>query len=107
METLRKGISDTVNELNKLIRLAEDPVQETRLRQLRRIYYLLWEEVIRKEIDRNTADYQAALTSLQQAHATIEAAKRDIAKIAEAIDTAVAAAKAVNKIVDFGFDMLT
>lgn len=107
METLREGISDTVNELNKLIRLAVDPVQETRLRQLRRIYYLLWEEVIRKEIDRNTADYQAALTSLQQAHETIETAKRDIAKIAEAIDTAVAAAKAVNKIVDFGFDMLT
>jgi hypothetical protein len=106
MESLRKGISDTVNELNKLLRLTSDPEQETRLRQLRRIYYLLWEEVIEKEIDKNTADYKAALDSLDLAHDTIETAKRDIKKIAEAIDKAVAAAKAVNKIVDFGFDML-
>jgi hypothetical protein len=107
METLREGISDTVNELNKLLRSATDPAQESRLRQLRRIYYLLWEEVIATEIDRTTTDYQEALTSLKQAHRTIEAARRDIARIAEAIDTAVAAAKAVNKIVDFGFDLLT
>jgi hypothetical protein len=106
MESLRKGISDTVNELNKLLRLTSDPEQETRLRQLRRIYYLLWEEVIEKEIDKNTADYKAALDSLDLANETIETAKRDIKKIAEAIDKAVAAAKAVNKIVDFGFDML-
>ena len=106
METLREGISDTVNELNKLIRITQDPEQITKLRNLRRIYFMIWEEVIKQDIDKNTAEYKEALDSLDHAHQTIESAMQDIAKISASIDMAVTAAKAVNKIVKFGFDML-
>jgi hypothetical protein len=106
MDTLREGLSDTVNELNKLLLVTQDPVEETRIRQLRRIYFNLWEEVILKEIDRHTAAYKEALGCLDQAHQTIETAKRDIAQVAAAIELAATAAKAVDRIVNLGFGLL-
>lgn len=106
METLRLGISDTVNELNKLLRITRVCEEETQIRQLRRIYYNLWEEVIEQEINKNTSQYKEALEALAKAQQTIEVAKTDIGKVADAINYAVIAAKAVDKIVNLGFNLL-
>jgi hypothetical protein len=106
METLRGNISDTVNELNKLLRKTTNPEQEEKIRKLRRIYFTLWEEVIKQEIDSKTHEFKEAIDSLKAARDVAIEAKEDLEKIAEAIDKAVAAARAVDSIVKLGIDLL-
>lgn len=105
METLRGNISDTVNELNKLLRETTDPEEEQKIRKLRRIYFALWEEVIEQEIDSRTPEFKEAIDSLKIARDAAIEAKEDIQKVAEAIDRAVSAAKAVDRIVKLGIDL--
>jgi uncharacterized protein YnzC (UPF0291/DUF896 family) len=104
METLRKNISDTVNELNKLLKETTDPEEEEKLRKLRGIYFKLWEEVIKQEIDNGTQEFKEAIDSLKVARDAAVQAKEDLQKVAEAIDRAVSAAKAVDRIVKLGID---
>lgn len=106
METLRGNISDTVNELNKLLIKTTDPEEEEKLRKLRGIYFALWEEVIKQEIDSKTQEFKEAIDSLRAARDAAIQAKENLEKIAEAIDKAVAAAKAVDSIVKLGIDLL-
>jgi hypothetical protein len=105
METLRRNISDTVNELNKLLKETTDPEEEEKLRKLRGIYFALWEEVIKQEIDNRTQAFKEAIDSLKVAHDAAVQAKEDLQKVAEAIDRAVSAAKAVDRIVKLGIDL--
>jgi hypothetical protein len=105
METLRVTISDTVNELNKLLRETTDAEEEQKIRKLRRIYFALWEEVIEQEIDSRTPEFKEAIDSLKIARDAAIEAKEDIQKVAEAIDRAVSAAKAVDRIVKLGIDL--
>lgn len=104
--TLRSGISDTVNELNKLLLKTLNPEEEAHLRKLRRIYFALWEEVIKQTIDNRTFEYKDALEALSIAENSLEKAKSDIEGIADAINKAVLAAKAVDKIVKLGINLL-
>ncbi len=106
MDTLRRWISDTVNELNKLLRMTTDVDEEKRLRRLIRIYFALWEEVIKQDIDNGSYKFKDAIEALKQACSTIEKVSKDIAQIADAINKAVSAAKAVDKVVKLGIDLL-
>ena len=106
METLRGNISDTVNELNKLLLRTTDPEEEERLRKLRGIYFALWEEVIKQEIDKRTHEFREAIDSLKAAHDAAVQAREDLQKVAEAINRAESAAKAVDRIVRLGIDLL-
>ena len=106
MSTLRTNISDAVNELNKLLRQTRDPEEESKLRRLRRFYFALWEEVIKQEIDSSTPDFKDAIEELGLAHKAALAAKEDVQKVADAINRAVSAAKAVDKVVKLGIDLL-
>ena len=106
MATLRTGLSDAVNELNKLLRATKDPDMEARIRKLRRIYFALWEEVIRQDIDNQTHEFKDAIEQLSAAHKAVLEAKKDVEKVAKAINTAVSAAKAVDKVVKLGIDLL-
>lgn len=106
MATLRSGISDTVNEINKLLLKTLDPAEEARLRRLRRIYFTLWEETIRQEIDNRTPDFKDAIEALTIAEKFLEKSRSDIEEVADAINKAVIAAKAVDKIVKIGVDAL-
>ena len=105
-DTLRGSLSDAVNEIHKLIELAPDEETEELLRRQRRIYFALWEEVIKQEIDRTTPLYRDAIESLQAAESAANDAKADIRKVADAINKAAAAAKAVDKIVQVGIKYL-
>jgi hypothetical protein len=104
--TLRSGISDAVNELNKLLLNTRDPEAEAQLRKLRRIFFALWEEVIRQIIDNQTYEYKEALEALSIAENYLKKARSDIEEIADAINKAVLAAKAVDKIVNLGIKLL-
>jgi DNA-binding transcriptional regulator GbsR (MarR family) len=107
MKTLRESIVNTINELNKLMLKTKDPDEEKKIRKLRKIYFSLLEEVIEQKIKRNTAEFKTALESLEMAYKEAKAAKKDINKIKTAIDKAVSAAKALDKVVKFGFELLT
>jgi hypothetical protein len=104
--TLRNGISDTVNILNKLLLQTLTPDEEVQLRKLRRIYFALWEEVIEQEIDNQTHEFNDAINSLSSAEQVLESARSDITKVAEAINQATIAAQAVDGIVKLGFDLI-
>lgn len=106
MATLRSGISDTVNVLNKLLLETIDPEKEARIRKLIRIFFTLWEEVIKQEIDNSTYEFKDAIEALSIAEQYLEKAKSDIEKIADGINKAVIAAKAVDKVVNLGIDLL-
>lgn len=106
MDTLRTGLSDAVNELNKLLRATQDPDSEARIRRLRRIYFALWEEVIRQDIDSQTLEFKDAIGQLAAAQEAASEAKKDAEKVAKAINIAVSAAKAVDKVVKLGVDLL-
>jgi hypothetical protein len=105
-ETLRRYLSDVVNEIHKLIELAPDEQTEALLRRQRSDYFALWEEVIKQDIDQRTPLYRDALRSLKAAAKAARAAKADIAKVAKAINQAAAAAKTVDKIVQLGIKSL-
>lgn len=104
--SLRGLLSDAVNELNKLLLATRNPDEESKIRKLTRIYFALWEEVIKQELDRSTKAFKDAIEELKQSKEATEEAKKDIEKIATAINRAVAAAKAVDKVVKLGIDLL-
>lgn len=103
--TLRSSLSDTVNELNKLLLLTTDPDEEKKLRRLRRDYYSRWEEVIEASLDSTTEEFRAALSELKKAKQAVEEAKENVAKVASAIERLVKAAKAVDKVLGIVLDM--
>ncbi len=105
MDTLRTGLSDAVNELNKLLRTTNDVDLEARIRRLRRIYFALWEEVIRQDIDNDTHEFKGAIDQLAAAQKTASDAKNNVENVAKAINAAVSAAKAVDQVVKLGIDL--
>jgi hypothetical protein len=105
MVTLRGTLGDAINELNKLLLKTSDPEEEKKIRKLRRIYFALFEEVIKQEIKSGTREFKEAIDALEIAREEAVEAKKDIAKIAEAIKKAVAAARAVDRIVNVGIDL--
>lgn len=107
MATLRGTIIDTINEFNKLIPLTTDPDEKTKLRQLRRFYFNLLDEVVEQELDSNTDEFKEAISMLQDAQATIAEAKKDIAKVAEVINLLHKGARAVDRVVKIGIGFVT
>lgn len=105
-ETLRGNLSDTINELNKLLLLSVSEEEDKRLRQLRRVYKNLWEETILKDLQANSAELQSAIASLQEARQAAVEAVEDSQKVTGAIEKAIKAAKTVDKIVQTGMDLL-
>jgi hypothetical protein len=104
-DTLRSNLSDAVNEINKLIATTTDPDQLRQLHCLREFFFDLWEAVIKQDIDNTTQLYLTSITLLQQSEAAAKAAQADMAKVADAINKAVAAAKAVDKVVQLGLNI--
>lgn len=98
--TLRGGLSDLVNELNKLRNNIGDSDQQDSIQKILRILFMLWEEVIYQQIDSNTSAYETALSSLGDAEKAAKYAIEDIGKVADAINSAAKAAKAVDKVVN-------
>lgn len=99
MPTLRTTLSDTVNELNKLLLASNDPAEIDSIRKLRRLYMALYDEVIEQQIQNNTPEFSQAIAELQAAEAACRDAVADLKKTAAAISKVVSAAKAVDKVI--------
>ena len=106
-EPLRENLGEALNEIHHLIEVAPDEETEAKLREQRRIYFALWEAVLKQKIDQTTPAYLEALKSLRAATTAAQEAKMNIEKLAAAIKKTGAAARLVDKIVQIGIKSLT
>jgi hypothetical protein len=97
--TLRGGLSDLINTLNKLRNNTNDPEVADEIQKKLQILFALFEEVIRQEINSETVAFAKATAALADAERAAKEALEDLGKTAKAIRKAVKAAKAVDKIV--------
>lgn len=104
--TIRSGISDVVNVLNKVRNNTTVAQEQIDLQKLINVLFILWQQVILDQISRTDADYKAAIKSLNDAEKIAKAALQDLKQVAEAIKAATAAAKAVDKVVNFAIKLL-
>jgi septal ring factor EnvC (AmiA/AmiB activator) len=104
--TIRSGISDVVNVLNKVRNNTTVAQEQIDLQKLINVLFILWQQVIFDQLDRTDADYKAAIKSLNDAEKSAKAALKDLKQVAEAIKAATAAVKAVDKVVNFAIKLL-
>ncbi len=70
------------------------------------IYFVLWQQVILDQMNKNDPDYKAALEELDDAEAAAKAALNDLDKVVDAIDAATEAAQAVDKVVNLAVKII-
>lgn len=104
--TIRSGISDLVNVLNKVRNNTTVAQEQIDLQKLINVLFILWQQVIFDQLDKKTQDYKDAISSLNDAEKEAKAALKDLGKVANAIKTATSAAKAVDKVVKFAIKLL-
>ena len=104
--TIRSGISDLVNVLNKVRNNTTVAQEQIDLQKIINALFILWQQVIFDQLDKTAADYKAAIKSLNDAEKIAKGALKDLDKVADAIKTATAAAKAVDKVVNFAIKLL-
>jgi hypothetical protein len=105
-KTIRSGISDLVNILNKVRNNTTVAQEQIDLQKLINALFILWQQVIFDQLDKTTQDYKNAIQSLNDAAKEAKGALKDLNKVADAIKTATAAAKAVDKVVKFAIKLL-
>jgi folylpolyglutamate synthase/dihydropteroate synthase len=99
-DTLRSGIGDLVNDLNKVRNNTTNAQQQQDLQKILNVLFMLWQQVIVDTLDANDAKYKTALASLNDAEKSAQQAVGDMSKVANAIATATTAAKALDKVVN-------
>ncbi len=94
-------ISQLIDELDDLIVAATDPLQQAQLRKLRDALDAMNDQAVHQLFDATSQQFTDACTALKSATAAATIATSDLTKVAGAINTAVAAANAVDKLVGF------
>ncbi len=105
-DTIRSGISDLVNVLNKVRNNTTVAQQQIDLQKIIGVLFVLWQQVIYDTLDKKDADYKAAIKSLGDAEKVATTAQSDLKKVEDAIRAATAAAKAVDKVVNLAIKLL-
>jgi hypothetical protein len=103
--TIRSGISDLVNELNKVRNNTTVAQEQIDLQKIINVLFILWQQVIFDQLDKTKANYKAAIAALNDAAKTAKTAFKDLEKVSDAIKDATAAAKAVDKVVKFAIKL--
>jgi hypothetical protein len=103
--TIRGGISDTVNKLNKLRSNTIIPEEQIRLQKIINIYFFLWQQVIYDQLDSSAQAYKDAIKALKTAEKAADDALAGIKSVAEAIDSAAKAAQVIGSIIGTVIDI--
>lgn len=103
--TIRSGISDVVNELNKVRNNTTVAQQQIDLQKIINILMILWQQVIYDQLDKTNEDYKSAITSLNDAEKVAKSAIKDLNKVTDAIEMATKAAKAIDKVIQFAIKL--
>lgn len=104
--TIRSGISDLVNILNKLRNNTTVASEQIELQKLINLFFVLWQQVIVDQLDSNTQAYKSAIDSLNVAEQCAKTALSDVEGITKAIESATKAARTVDSIVKFAVKLL-
>jgi len=105
-KTIRSGISDLVNVLNKVRNNTTVAQEQIDLQKSINVLFILWQQVIIDQLDKTTQDYKDAIQSLNDAEKVAKTALKDLNKVTDAIKTATVAAKSVDKVVKFAIKLL-
>ncbi|MFQ2412140.1 hypothetical protein [Aeromonas hydrophila] len=97
--TIRVGISDTVNKLNKIRNNTVIPEEQIQLQKIINIYFYLWQQVIYDQLDSTTPAYRDAIKALKDAEEIASDTLESLKSVSEAIESAVKAAKVVGSII--------
>jgi hypothetical protein len=97
--TIRGGISDTVNTLNKLRNNTTIPEEQIKLQKLIDLYFFLWGQVIYDQIDSSTPIYKQAIKTLKEAEKAAADALAGIEQVSEVIKIAAKAAQVIGSII--------
>lgn len=99
MATIRSGISDIVNDLNKARNNCTDPYVQVELQKVIKVLFVLWELTIYEQMDKRADEYKQALEKIKIAKQDAKQAVKDMQEVVKAIKSATAVAKAVDKII--------
>jgi hypothetical protein len=76
--TIRSGISDLVNDLNKVRNNTTVAQEQIDLQKLINALFILWQQVIFDQLDKKTQDYKDAIRTLNDAVKEAKAALKDL-----------------------------
>lgn len=100
--TIRHSLVNLLNEIDALL-LSSRPTKEEReqLIKLRRLLHALLDEVLRREIAKDTKEYFNAIKRANDATDQATKALKNLESVARAIEHATSAAKAIDRVVKF------
>ena len=90
MEAVKENVNRMLEELYELLLVTKDKEELKRLRDLRRGYFKTLETITRHEIDEATLEFREIIESLDSAGQAAHQAKKDVEKVAHAIERAAA-----------------
>jgi hypothetical protein len=94
-------LNDLILALNALIRATSDPLQQAKLMKLRDAFDAMSDNAVHQLFDSTSAEFNDATTKLQSATAAATRGLADVNNVSNAINTAVSAANAVDKVLGF------
>lgn len=94
-------LNDLIEKLNALIRATSDPLQQAQLLKLRDAFDAMSDNAVHMLLDVNSADFVTAIGALKNASTAAQQGVVDVSKVAAAINSAVTAANAVDKVLGF------
>lgn len=94
-------LSDLIQALNALIRATSDPLQQAKLVKLRDAFEAMSDSAVHQLFDSTSAEFTDAIAQLQRATTAATQGLADVNKVSSAINTAVSAANAVDKVLGF------
>jgi len=106
MSTLRKNLTDALNELQTLMLADITDEQRETLRKRIRILFAQLDEVLIQDISDTNDAFNQALTALKNSAQAAEEAKNDIDKVANAISKTADAIGKLEKVLKMGIKII-
>ncbi|HED17413.1 MAG TPA: hypothetical protein ENI64_11445 [Gammaproteobacteria bacterium] len=106
MSTLRKNLTDTLNELQSLMMANITDEQRETLRKRIRILFAQLDEVLVQDLSDSSDDFNQALAALQNSAQAAEDAKNDIDKVASVINKTADAIGKLEKVLKMGIKIV-
>ncbi len=106
MSTLRKNLTDALNELQSLMMADITDEERETIRKRIRILFAQLDEVLIQDISDSSDDFNQALAALQNSAQAAEEAKDDIDKVANAISKTADAIGKLEKVLKMGIKIV-
>jgi len=106
MSTLRKNLTDTLNDLQSLMMADITDEERETIRKRIRILFAQLDEVLIQDISDSSDDFEQALDALQNSARAAGEAKNDIDKVANAISKTADAIGKLEKVLKMGIKIV-